>query len=329
MIKRQKEKLAFLMGKPGLWAAVMLLALVPVQAFAQAAPTPATGGSCTAGTLGGMICNFLNGTSTLPGIFAGLAYTCGLICGFLGIMKLREHVENPNAVPIWDPIKRFLAGGAFLATPMVVDVVITTIQGTGALYTNSSSGLVAHTSGGSGLDAMIVKLVGNLMSPTVFAASWIAWLGGFVFVFIGISRLLKSEQEGPRGPTGIGTFTTFMIAGALFSINSIVTFLNGTLFQSSAYTAQGTLQYTAGLGTSANHVHAVISAIVGFAFIVGWISVVRGLFIVRGVAEGTSQASMMAAITHLIGGALAINLGAVIMAVQNTLGITNYGIVFN
>jgi hypothetical protein len=38
---------------------------------------------------------------------------------------------------------------------------------------------------------------------------------------------------------------------------------------------------------------------------------------------------MMAAITHLIGGVLAINLGSVIMAVQDTLGITQYGIRFS
>lgn len=328
MNKIKSKKTDFSIVQAGVWAMVALWIMIPAQAFAQAAPTPATGGSCTAGTLGGMVCNFLNGTSTLPGIFAGLAYTCGLICGFLAIMKLRDHVENPNSVPIWDPIKRFLAGGAFLATPMIVDAVITTIQGPGASYT-TSGGNVARTAGGSGLDAMIVQLVGNLMSPTIFAASWVAWLAAFVFVFIGISRLLKSEQEGPRGPTGIGTFTTFMIAGALFSINSIVTFLNGTLFGNTTITPQGTLQYTAGLGTSVTHVHAVISAIIGFAVIIGWISVVRGLFIVRGVAEGNSQASMMAGITHLIGGALAINLGAVIMAVQNTLGITNYGIIFN
>lgn len=313
-------------GLLALLGAGLFLAISADAALAQTV-TQATGASCTQGTLGGAICNFINGTSNLPGVFAGLSYLAGLIFGFLGVLKLRDHVENPNSVPIWDPIKRFIAGGAFLATPRVVDVVRTTVEGAGADIT--SGGLSANTAGGAGLDAMIVSLVANIMSPTVWATGWIAWIAGLVFVFIGISRLLQTEQQGPKGPTGIGTLTTFLIAGALFSLNSIVAFFNSTLFGNTTITPQGVLQYTDGLGDAQNHVHAVISAIIGFAFVLGWISIVRGLFIVRGVSEGNGQASMMAALTHLIGGALAINLGGVIMLVQNTLGITAYGIVFN
>ena len=306
-------------------AILLALVLMPASAFAQSAI--ATGGECTAGTLGGMICNILNGTAGTPGIFAGLAYLAGLICGFLAILKLRDHVENPNSTPIWEPIKRFVAGGAFLATPRVVEVVRNTIQGvTGA---NTTGGNFNGSSSGVGLDAMIVNLVGNIIEPTIWAVGWVGWIAGLIFVFIGISRILKSEQEGPRGPTGIGTLTTFLVAGALFSLNSIVTYMNGTVFGNGAITSNGTLQYTAGLGGAEDHVHAVISAIVAFSMIIGWISLVRGIFIIRGVSEGNSQASMMAALTHLIGGALAINLGGVINAVQNTLGISSYGIIFN
>ena len=62
--------------------------------------------------------------------------------------------------------------------------------------------------------------------------------------------------------------------------------------------------------------------------IVGLISFVRGIFIIRSVAEGSGQASIMAGVTHLVGGALAVNLGPLLAAVQWTLGITDYGIRF-
>ena len=48
----------------------------------------------------------------------------------------------------------------------------------------------------------------------------------------------------------------------------------------------------------------------------------------RGVAEGSQQASVMSGVTHLIAGALAVNLGPLLNAVQVTLGITGYGIAF-
>lgn len=301
---------------------VTVCSLAASPAFAQMAA------GCGTGTLGGMICNFMNGTSTLPGIFAGFSYMAGLICGFMAIMKLREHVESPSQVPIWEPIKRFIAGGAFLAAPRVVAAVRTLLTGSLGGVSTTSSGFNGKASG-VGLDTMLTGLVSDLLTPMVWATGWIGWLGGLIFVFIGISRLLKSEQQGAQGPTGIGTIMTFIVAGALFSLNSMVSFLNGTIFGDNSLDTHGVLTYTAGLGGAVDHVHAVISAIIGFAMIIGWISLVRGLFIVRSVSEGNSQASMMAAVTHLIGGALAINLGNVIMAVQNTLGITSYGITFS
>ena len=42
------------------------------------------------------------------------------------------------------------------------------------------------------------------------------------------------------------------------------------------------------------HVEAVIAPVIAFVALLGWISIVRGFFIVRGVAEGNSQASMLA-----------------------------------
>ncbi len=315
------------MGKrfqQSLFFALSVLGFVAVSAN-PAFATLATGAECVDGTLGGMMCNLINGSSYVPNVVTGFAYMAGLIAGFLGIMKLRQHVESPNQVEIWDPIKRFVMGGAFFALPYVAGVVQETMEGDGADVGNTGFN---GDSSGVGLDAMIVNLMANIEAPTIWLVGWFGWIAGLVFVFIGISRLMKTEQEGPRGPTGIGTVTTFLIAGCLFSLNSIIAYINGSIFGVDTIATHGTLQYTDGLAGAADHVHAVISAIITFSIILGWISIVRGLFIVRGVSEGNSQASMMAAITHLIGGVLAINLGSVIMAVQTTLDITDYGIVF-
>ena len=122
---------------------------------------------------------------------------------------------------------------------------------------------------------------------------------------------------------------TFLVAGCLFSLNAMISYLSETLFGDASIATSGQLRYTDGLGESAAHAHAVISAIVAFSIVLGWVSIIRGFFILRGVSEGNSQASMMAAITHLIGGALAINLGPIINAVQDTLGISTYDITFS
>ena len=76
------------------------------------------------------------------------------------------------------------------------------------------------------------------------------------------------------------------------------------------------------------HATTVISAVIKFMIIIGLVSFVRGIFIVRDVAEGNQQASLMAGVTHMVGGALAVNMGPLINAVQQTLGIAEYGVNF-
>jgi len=101
------------------------------------------------------------------------------------------------------------------------------------------------------------------------------------------------------------------------------------MFTDPVITTTPALQYTAGTSaTEQDHVHAVISAIIAFMAILGWISFIRGWFILRDVAEGNQQASLMSGITHLFGGALAVNLGPLLNHVQATLGLSAYGVNF-
>lgn len=285
----------------------------------------------SAQTLGSVIGNIFTSSNRLPGLFTGFSYLCGLVLGIMGILKIREHVENPNQVQIWDPIKRFLAGGAFFSLPYMISVVQTTITGgTG----NSLTGTDFNTGGvsGTGLDAMLVNLMQDIWDPMQLLLLGFCYLAGIILVMMGISRLLKSEQDGPRGPMGFGTIMTFLIAGALLSIDKLLAVVNNSIFTASGGGSSSamnfaTLQYTGGMTTAEiGHAHAVIGAILAFVSIIGFISFIRGFFMIRQVSEGNSQASMMAAMTHIIGGSIAVNLGGFIHAVQTTLGITSFGL---
>jgi hypothetical protein len=286
--------------------------------------------SCTGGGLGTVMCNLVAGTQLLPGLFTGFAYLSGTILGVLGIQKVVDHVNNPHQNPPWDFMKRFLAGGALFALPMVMEAAWNSIIGAGGNNAGSAgnTGWAGATSAG-GLDEMVVLLMNDVMAPMWVMISGFAYLAGIVLVLIGIFRLLKTMQEGPRGPGGIGTIFTFLTAGALFALDDIFGAINTSLFATNMTTSIPALQYTTGMtGQEVDHVHAVISAALAFMMVLGWVSVVRGLFILRDVAEGSQQASLMASFTHMIGGGLAINLGPLLNAVQTTLGLGVYGVNF-
>lgn len=279
-----------------------------------------------ASSLGSVINNIVDSSNELPFLFSGFSYLCGLVLGIMGILKLKDHVESPNQVQIWDPIKRFIAGGAFLSLPFMAGVVQNTITNGGGdslTGTNYNTGNVS----GTGLDAMLVSLMSDIWGPMQLILLGFCYLAGIILIMIGISRLLKSEQEGPRGPLGFGTIMTFLIAGALLSVDKLLTVANNSIFGTAGVRGRAELTYAAA-GAEKGHAEAVIGGILAFVAILGMISFIRGIFMMRQVAEGNSQASMMAAVTHIIGGSIAVNLGAFIQAVQTTLGISDFGLAF-
>lgn len=309
----------------------LALTLFSDQAFAVAGgrgnvvEAPGERAAYTSQTLGGLLANTFNNSKDVWVVMSAFSMLAGLIFGIMGIIKLKEHVEKGDAqVPIWDPLKRFIAGGAFFMLPLIRDVVVNTLTNEN---TDAISGSDYNTGGASseGLDGKLVALMKDVWDDFHILIVGFCYLAGLILLIIAISRLLKTEQEGAKGPLGFGTIMTFLVSGALFSVNAIVSAASQTIFNSGVQ-ASATLQYTDGLPNGGAHANAVIGAIMAFVAIIGWISFVRGFFMIRGVAEGSQQASAMAAFTHIIGGACAINLGAFIKAVQNTLGITEYGL---
>ena len=279
------------------------------------------GGECGGDTIGAVICNLIAGTALLPTLLAALSYLFGLFFVTMAIIKLKEHVESPQQVPLSEPVKRMIAGAGFLALPYVTQAAKATLVGDNDTGIDTQSGIVSGDISDGGLDTLLFFFIADIFEPMMFLISSFGYLAGIILVMVGISRMLKSAQEGPKGPGGMGTIFTFLVAGVLFSIDSIMAAATGTFFGNNDIAAGASLLSSTGDADVDDHILAVISSVVGFMIIVGLIAFVRGIFILREVAEGSGQASLMAAMSHIIGGALAVNIGGVANAVQNTFGI--------
>ncbi len=291
-------------------------------------------GGCVLGIfgsgVGSVICNLFLHTGAFPAFLMAFSYLSGLVLGFWGILKLKDHVLNPQQTSVWEPVSRFIAGGALFALPTVMAAAYNTVAS--VLLPHFNRGFNEKAVGaGDGLDVKLTAFMTDIFAPMTIIINWFGIVAGIILIIIGIMRLMKSAQEGARGPGGIGTIMTFIAGGALLSFSPMI-----TAFSTSFFGTDGTvtltnaeMAYTTGMDPAAvQHVHNVISAVIRFMIVLGMVSFARGIFIVRGVAEGNQQASMMAGVTHLLGGALAINLGPVMNAVQSTLGLTAYGVNF-
>ena len=321
--------------------------------YAQTACNPITGGIAGAlgsASMGQTLCGILLHAGGFPAFLTACGYVIGLIMGVWGIFKIRDHVLNPQQTSVWEGVSRLIAGGFFFALPIVVEVSRSSLGATTVLsgaaiapvisYNNGTgflAGLIGSLLGGGGcagagplgLDGILVCLMTDIMGPIHVVLNFFAFCAGMILLMIGVSRLIKSAQDGARGPGGIGTVMTFVTGGALISYNELVRAFSTTFMGSPVTRTFATMQYVTGMSTAEQAAaHATITAILQFVIVVGLISFVRGIFIIRSVAEGNQQASIMAGVTHLIGGALAVNLGPLLNAVQTTLGIGGFGIAF-
>ncbi len=71
--------------------------------------------------------NMISSIEALPGLLTGLAYMMGLLLGVLGVLKVKDHVENPSQTALKDGAIRMASGGALFALPIVFEAMQTTI----------------------------------------------------------------------------------------------------------------------------------------------------------------------------------------------------------
>ncbi len=74
--------------------------------------------------------NITTSVQDLPGLLTALSYMFGILLGVLGVMKIKDHVENPTQTPLKDGAIRLAAGGALFALPIMFEAMFETV-GTG------------------------------------------------------------------------------------------------------------------------------------------------------------------------------------------------------
>lgn len=74
--------------------------------------------------------NIADSIAVLPGLLTSIAYLFGLLLGVLGVLKVKDHVENPGQTPLKDGAIRMASGGALFALPIVYEAMYNTIGDT-------------------------------------------------------------------------------------------------------------------------------------------------------------------------------------------------------
>jgi len=89
------------------------------------------GSAHAANNFGSIASNITTSIAALPALLSALAYLFGILLGVLGILKIKDHVENPTQTPLKDGAMRLAAGGALFALPIIYEAMFVT-SGSGA-----------------------------------------------------------------------------------------------------------------------------------------------------------------------------------------------------
>ncbi len=275
-------------------------------------------------TTGTAIQSAADNLTLFPKLVSAIAYVIGAGAIAIGLFKMRDYSNAPQQVKISEPLKYLFAGGLLVASPAFA-AVLTETFGLAGVNGLSKTGVLNGSSGpATRLDEMVVALMKDISRPLGNVIAIFAYIAGAILTVVGLHRLTKSSQEGPRGPSGMGTIGTFVSAAILLSSSQVLAALSNSIFGSDTVS-----NYAEIFGfTSAapvDHAQNVVSAILAFMMLVGLISFLRGVFVLRGFSDGNSQMSLMGGLSHIIAGVLAINLGPLVNAIQTTLGVSVIG----
>ncbi len=317
---------------------VAAVILIPQLAWAQATQIGQPGAyapSATGNSFGDIICRIRSQSSSLPNFFSWFAYVSGVFFVARCLMLLKDHVENPQQVKLHKPILFGLAGSMLLALPGATTALVNSLYGTdvgGATACVSITGFVA----GTGLDVLAQNFVVNIKRPAFLIGTWICYFMGIFFIYRGIDKMARYGTD-PRTHS-LTAIVSNMFFGAILmwvarakdaimqSIwNPAIVGGNNSPLVYAGNGGQGLINWV-GLGVVGPTVAFDNTYIAATTFmqIVGFIGFLRGWFLCKRAVEGNGNATIGQGLTHIIGGALCMNLILFLKAAQSTFNIPNF-----
>jgi hypothetical protein len=287
----------------------MVLLLEPI-AF------PAT---AQAQSLGNILCSASFNLAPFESLFVGLSYITGAIMIGTGMYELSyftDSMNSPQARSIGRTKGHLIAGACLLALPAFIRLLINTFFNF-SFHSDFGGGLsacvpVAESAGvGNGfanpipIDSMVINMVHDIRSPAIFMLSVLSILIGIFLIIRGLLKASKFGQDRTTSTLFIlaDVFTGTMLYTVGTSMDSVMTaiFGDGTMGSSAIATSN-----IAGNGDG-----SAVTASLTFVQVIGIIMFIRGWMILAdpvGTIGGKNEKKMLVGFSHLLCGALAVNI---------------------
>lgn len=304
------------MKRPG----ISNLALSIFQAFfVYAVLAPAS--AAWAQTIGASITSGMKGVATMPVLINYIAYIAGFVVAVTGLLKVKDHVVAPDRTPLSHGLWRLGAAGLLISLPVAAGLLMRTML-TSTVFgttTAATTGIPMAMAASPSLDQMMINLIANIKAPMGFLIWSLSAILGLFFLVTAFVRMAKGAgQDGPRGSLGSGTVGRVIIGAILLSLAATADIFTTTIFGGAGAQFKG-LSIAGVAAPTLARAESVMAAILVFIQIIGFIAFMRGFLMLRALADGNNGVSTAAAATHIVGGAVAINISPALKIIQTTV----------
>lgn len=276
----------------------------------------------SATTVGTVINNSVtSGYSTAPVLINFIAYIAGAIVAVIGLIKIRSvfdpafQQQNNLGTGLW----HMAAAGLLISVPAAWGHVSRTLGlDTPTGSTERAAAITGSVGGPLSLDQMMINFIADVKAPMGFLLWTLGALLGLFFIVTAFLRMASNAgQDGPKGSMGAGTMGRVVIGAILLSFAATADVFTTTLFGSDVVE----FSYMSIPGVDAAtlaRANDALSAVLVFIQIIGFIAFMRGFLMLRAQADGNTSVSTAAAFTHIIGGAVAVNVSPALKVFQTT-----------
>lgn len=319
---------------------ISLLSLLATSSLAYAAggDESAYGGPTIGGTLSRIISDSWNPVFILVVVLMAVT---GIYFIARGLVKCVEAAQNNGRSGFGSAIAYLFAGAMLVALPDVAGIGMTSMfnyargggtlhsaeldyndQGMDGSFLGSIAGNLVNPGGvrscvGEGVEAPATCIASNLSSNVVpmgiYAIFAIVFIVGLITFALAIIELAKATE---RGDQSKGKFTKLITSILLMNAPMFYTVISTTMlgsidnpitvdgYQSGSellkYPMNSNIQVVKNFSELIGHAFRILAFFGAWAF-------VRGIFMIKGVAEGRQQGSYGMAMTYMIAGILMAN----------------------
>jgi len=291
-------------------AGLMVLALFPELSHAQETATVDSVGAAASMVSGKM--------GALFDLLEAVAAIAGIVFGLKALVQLKEHSDAPHQHKLSKPITSMVVSGCLLALPTFIIAMGDTfgLGGTdGIINVFSLSAGDGSASQASDLSGMFVAF-----SHSITAISKLVSIGAKLaglLLMMKVLFMLPQVEQGREMPSKV--IWTLISGVGLWAMPGMFDAITGTMGAISSTDHPNPLMsgYEAAPGGAG--FDDAVKAILMFIQLLGIIAFVRGMLILKAIGEN-KDGVMGRALTHIFGGAAAMNIYWAITMLGKTIG---------